>query len=522
MGYADTYMPLYEPVRYRAEDGSWHTEFFEAVERSTGDLTWDPATILSMLSFSHPCGDRTLLSEVTRQPWMSIIGPDGEPQLQPIAPHDTLFKSHDQIAADFARLVQEELVEACKGRKKVYLTLSGGMDSRISAAIICRAAEAGEIDAEIVAVTWGWALPNSADAVYGKKTAEILGIKWIFVDYKPEDLLRNVELSASRLAGLVPGIHMHRMSWFDNVPKEENAVVMATSYGDLIGRAEFGDKLLLELRNLEPADKYGLLNPRVLPRAYQLLRADILDLNDRAPGQPEYVHAEHGMYAHYARGWCAQAMGIVNRTCTAHQVLTSPRVYSYVWSIHPSLRTDHVYARVLENVNPRLLRLPWSRTNRAFMGKTEGAERGIPHLNPRLCYRWIDGVLYDRLLEDLDLDWFRDNEIFHTENVKRLCERVRTGPVDYDSWDIFIWLVTLRRLARLLEEKGKTVEAKQPDPGGEAIELPPRARPNPPSKAYLWFRNTALFRIAKPWRDKIHQYRLRRRALKEYPFKKAE
>ena len=520
MNGTENYRPLQEHVQYRAQDGSWHRKFSDALAHSGGDLTWDPAGLLSMVSFGYPCDGRTLISEIPRQPWMSTIGTDGEPKLQAIPPHDTFFKSHEELAGDFARLLRQELIEACKGYKKIYLTLSGGMDSRIMAAAVCHAANAGEIDAEITAVTWSWAAENSRDVVYGRKAAEILGINWICVEYKPEHLIQNIELSASHLACLVPGIHMHRMPWLmENAPSD--ALVIAASFGDQVGRADFMDRHLLELDYLRPSDTYGLLKPEILPGAHQLLGADLKALHDRTPGRPKYVLCEHEMFAHYCRGWCAQAMNIVTFNCGLHQVMTSPQVCSYVWSIHPSLRTDHMYAGTLELLYPKLARLPWSHTNRALMGKTEGAVGGLPREDPRQCYDWISGVLYDELRDRLDINWFCNSDVFDGESVSKLCERIRTVTLDYDAWDRFVWLVSFRLFVRHLEEMGKTVEAGKAATAGGPVELPPQTERPPMSRSRLWLRSTSLGKYLKTKRDRSNQRRVQRQALKEFPLKKS-
>jgi len=510
-----TWRPLYEPVKYRAQDGSWHRKFSDALAHSGSDLTWDPGGILSVMSLCHPCGDRTLISEIKRRPWMSTIAEDGEPHLAELPPHDTLYKSYDTIARDFGRLLRQEIVAACKGRKQVYVTLSGGMDSRVVAAVACKAAEAGEIDAKLTAVTWSWAVPNSSDTVYARKVAEILGMEWICIDYKPEHLLRNVELAADELGCLVPGMHLHRMSWFENVPKD--SLVLSASYGDSVGRGEFRGRHLLELGVLDPIGAHGVLRPHVHRYGCQLIQSDLAQLRARAPGEPEHVLREHAMYGHYMRGMIAQAMDLINSFCDLYLVFTSPEVYSYMWAIHPSYRTDYVYAGLLEEINPKLLRLPWARTNRALAGRTEGAVRGLPPDNSRQCYSWVNGVLYDKLLADLDIDWFRDSDTFDVAGIRKLCERVRHSAIEYNAWDRFVWLVSFRRFARRLEEMGKTIKTDVPETADTRAVSPVRESWRASSALWAWLHHTFLFRYLNPRRQSLRKYIARRRALKKYP-----
>src|SRR3989442_721563 len=73
-------------------------------------------------------------------------------------------------------------------------------------------------------------------------------------------------------------------------------------------------------------------------------------------------------------------MSVINHFCSVYQMFTDPRVYSYMWSLHPSLCVDEVYAVLLGRLHPNLARLPWARTNRALRGRTEGTRL---RLNPR-------------------------------------------------------------------------------------------------------------------------------------------
>ena len=161
---------LFDPPRYTAEAGRWHDGFGDAVSEAPQALTWDVAGILGVLSLGYTTGERTLLKEVREQPWLSEITPGGEPRLKPIPPHDTLDLPAKVIAEKLFHLLREEVLHACRGRERIYILLSGGLDSRIVAGVIARTLAAGELSAQCVAVTWG--MPDSRDVVYGRLTAK--------------------------------------------------------------------------------------------------------------------------------------------------------------------------------------------------------------------------------------------------------------------------------------------------------------------------------------------------------------
>jgi asparagine synthase (glutamine-hydrolysing) len=206
---------LYAPPRYRASDGSWYDAHAEAVRHSDESLTWDPAAVLSLLSFHYVCGDRTLMREIRRRPWLSSIGPEGDARLEPIPPHDTIWQSTERSAARLGSLLCDEALGVCQGRAEIYVLLSGGLDSRVVAGSMARAVREGGLDVRPVAVTWG--LTDSRDYAYARAAAELLGFEWLHLDLEPRHLRENVSDAAALLGCLVSPLHLHRMTWFANV-----------------------------------------------------------------------------------------------------------------------------------------------------------------------------------------------------------------------------------------------------------------------------------------------------------------
>ena len=498
---------LYSPVSYRAADGSWHASFFDALSCCPGPVHWDLAGVASFISFGYVCGNRTLLQEVTRKPWLSEIGPDGEPELLEIPPHGRVSKSHERIAEDLERLLRAELVSASRGRSKVCLLLSGGLDSRVVAGISAAAAADGDIEAPISAVTWG--LPDSRDVVYAKAVADALGAEWLPLDISPETLLENVEHAASELGCLVSPIHLHRMMWFREYDPE--ALVLSGSYGDSIGRAEFSRQHLLDIQPLGPRYRYGLMTPWAFEQGRKGLQGDLEELRLRTSGQPRYVLCEHEMQGHYMRGMIAHAMDVIDRSCFFYQAFTHPDVYSYMWSIHPSLRTDKVYAILLERLGRELAALPWARTNRALRGSTVGADK---RLRPAFhdYYEWTSTQLFARLSDQLDTDWLGRTGLFIPEAVEALCRNVQRRRIDETGIELFLWLLSFQRFAQLVNGLNRDILPVPADPTSR-----------PPAPPSLWNRFQALARKNRPL---VRAYRrikparqvlTRRRMLRRYP-----
>jgi len=443
---------IYQRPRYRSHAERWHQAYSGALAEGGDVFTWDTAAIMSILAFGYSCGDRTLLTEVRRQPWLSEICSDGSVQLASIPAHDTFWVSPIDIARNLMRLLREEIVTACRGRREVYLLLSGGLDSRIVAAVTAKAHQEGEIDAKPTAVTWG--REDSRDMVYGKKVADILGIEWVPVDLTVADLEDNIDNAATLLGGLVCPMHLHRMSWFKNVSPQ--ALVLAASYGDSVGRAEYSKKSLMELKKITPLNKFGLLRPSVETIAGAKLSEDLRELRNRSERQPQYVMCEVDMQGQYMRGMIGQSMSLINEYCDLYFPFTDPKVYSYMWSIHPSRRTDNVYAELLEMLDSRLARLPWARTNRALRPPTEGAEIGLSTSFHR--YReWGGELITGKLADYLRPEWFADQGVFDGCAISNLIKSVRNRSTDLRCYEVLLWLATMRRFAEHVVNSGKCV-----------------------------------------------------------------
>lgn len=452
-----TSLHLFQSPLYQDPTGRWHRSYNDALAGCDRQLTWDPAAVLSLLSFGYVCGDRTLLREIRRRPWLSYIADDGTVRFDKIPPHDTLWQPYPDIAANLVSLLCEEATEVCQEHNEMYLLLSGGLDSRITAGIIAKLYREGRLQSKPVALTWG--LEKSRDVVYARAVADVLGFEWQHIDIAPKDLAHNIETAALLLGCLVEPEHLHRMTWFENV--SNSALVLASSYGDSVGRGEFSGRHILELDGLRPANFLGLLNHRVAALAFEDLLADIRNIHERAPGQPDYVAFEHEMQGHYMRGMIGHAMSVINHYCTVYQMFTHPKVYTYMWSIHPALRTDHIYEEVLEQLDKGLARLPWARTNRALRGRTEGARADLlPDFADYAA--WISGLLFEELRTYIDPEWFAETGLFDPDRIRELNHLIRgTGGAHrihgYKPHQIWVWLACFRRFAEWIHQNGKRV-----------------------------------------------------------------
>ena len=463
MSELESSLHVYQPPLYRGAKGGWKKSFVDAAAECEGDLTWDPAAVLGIMSFNYVCGDRTLVNEVKRQPWLSEIGPDGEVRLEEIPKHGRIWQNHSEIIKEFNDLLWQEALEVCKGRKEIYLLLSGGMDSRIVAGTLSMLCEEGSLDVKPVCVTWG--LEDSRDVVYGRKVAEILGFEWVHLNLTKEDLCYNIYELPIAMGSMASPIHLHRIGWFEKVSPD--ALVLASSYGNHANRSEYSGRHLLELDYLRPVNRFGLIRREVLKSAYDGIMQDLGNLRDRSRGQPKYAVCENEMLGHYMRNMIGHVMSVIDRYCKVYQMFTHPKLYSYIWSIHPALRDKSICAELLGRFHPRLAHVPWARTNRAFKGRTTGARSGLRrHF---LDYSvWGGGDMYDEINEYVDPEWFAETGIFDADGIRALAEEVRVGAngkgrYGYMPHEKWLWLASFRSMAEHLGSLGKHCKTVRDD-----------------------------------------------------------
>jgi hypothetical protein len=509
---------LYEPTLYRVANASWHRNYADAVECGPTRLTLDPAAVLSILSFNYCCGDRTLLNEVKRRPWLSKLDEDGDPTLQEIPSHGTTWQSISEIAANLRRLLFHEAIRACRDRSQVYVLLSGGLDSRVIAGIIAELVREGRLSCQPVAVTWG--LRDSRDVVYSRMVAEVTGFESVHIELSPDSIRQNIETVATELGCLVPPHHLHGMLWFTKASKD--ALVLAGSYGDGIGRGEYSGRHILQQRYLSPVNSFGLLKQEIAGFAYSELMKDLQALHNRVLGRPEYVQCEHEQQCHYMRGMIAHAMSIINKYCRVYQMFTDPSVYAYMWSLHPALRTDDVYAALLQKLDERLLRIPWARTNRALSGATACTQSNLrPDFHEYV--KWIRGPLYHELYRYVDPEWFNAVGIFDAEKIQVLRRDVRyCRHAVFNLYDSWLWLASFRRFVEYLGQLGRSVEVDKMD-ATTSTQTVCRMSHGPSRLVRLILGRSLVLNAALKWMRGItrrgRRERLMRKSRRRYPTK---
>ncbi|MFH0281935.1 asparagine synthase-related protein [Vibrio alginolyticus] len=189
----------------------------------------DPISVMEFLMKNYIFSNRTMVQGIERTPWMAKrASKDSESwSYLDLPPHLKDKKSSPEVAKKLKQLLEIEALEFLNGKRNIGILLSGGMDSRIVAAIVRELQVTGKYTGDVTALTWG--LKDSRDVVYAQRIAQSFG--WEF-SYKPlteEVLYNNIFLTAERGAEYSP-VHLHAMADVSKTIGIDG--ILAGSYGE--------------------------------------------------------------------------------------------------------------------------------------------------------------------------------------------------------------------------------------------------------------------------------------------------
>lgn len=465
--------PIFERPRFRAKDGSWHAAFMDAVVASGPEVTLDEAAIAAILTLGYPTGDRTVFREVTRQPWLSRQTGDEPPRLGQPPAHGTLWRRPKTVARRLIERLDRELVGATADAREIVLLLTGGLDSRIAALVLCAARDRGDLTAPLRAVTWGTG--ESRDVAYAGRLARLLRLPWEHIPLGPEHVLENVSAASHMLGVACSPLHLHRMPALAALGP--GTVIIAASYGDGIGRAEFSGRHLLELPPLALQDRFNPCSPGAWQAARRGVAADLRTLHLRNPDAPAYALREYEMQGFYMRNMLAHAMCVMEGGgARLVQAFTSPGVYGEMWSLHPAARNDRVYGHALSILSAEAAAMPWARTNRALRGATRGVVPGAT----RAYHRYADWTMQTHLsalVERWPHAWLRESRIVDAAAVDAWRAPGRAKERPFVQVQNVAWLASLGELLDELRSRGVAVREDLEEPATIGSTA---SRPTPP------------------------------------------
>lgn len=410
----------------------------EAIDLQDSAFEIDTASVSQMLSLNHMLGDRTIIKDISKSPWMGI-------------PNDTasdfnyfkkIFHKEEKVApkeiADkLYILLRNEIKNYIADNKKIGILLSGGMDSRMVAGVLNDLVKDKSIHVDsITAYTWGNV--GSRDVEYSKRICELLGwhLKHYTVD--SQDLWNNIHLSAQNGCEY-SGMHLHAIPQIlEDIDVE---IMLAGSFGDSIGRAEYSGKRVTELKPfIKRRRNFGyLIDKRIYENSLKSWQFDINKYHNLFKENKRYQQYELDYQLHYMRRMLNPCIGLLNNKCTVAQVFTSPEIFQYIWSIHPKCRNDDTYTYLLKKMCSDLYQIPWART-----GLLYGKKTGIPDHFKKSHHNYsayIQNELFPLIESELKSSLIY--EFINKNSVEIILKMIKSYPNNnFDYLERMTWLVS--------------------------------------------------------------------------------
>lgn len=392
-------------------------------------------------------GDKTLISSIRRTPWFAKCPPAENGVEYGTPPHHGSRKaSCREIAEELYVALRREIAEYVKGSKTIGILLSGGMDSRVVASVL------KEIQKEtsgftVVALCWG--NPNSRDPVYAKRIAERYDWDCRHFAVTCDTLKENIEVCADEGCFCSPG-HLHAMPAVARSVRELGVeCVLAGSYGDSIGRAEYSG---VRVENLCPLKRclrnwFGLIRPGVYAACRRQSLREIERYHVRFAGRNTRAVRELDYQLHYMRNMLGTCMSILNRATRLRQVFTHNCVVSLMWSLANPCRTNEVYKELLCRVDAALLDVPWARTGKRYLdecGEPDGLAKSFHEYS-----EWVRHELASYIEETIFDGELEKTGVFNMDQVRFVVAQNRKARMIHGRMEeIILWLSSLSAFLR--------------------------------------------------------------------------
>lgn len=445
------------------KEGLIHTEdkFNEIIKAHKRPKVIDVLAISEILNTNYIFGDRTIIQGINKSPWMAAPNDNYTDWTYHHVPshHERGF-DENEIAEELFKRLLDEILSYTEGKNKIGILLSGGMDSRIVAGLLDYLIQNGKLpkQVEITALTWGNS--DSRDVIYARKIAELLNWEWKHYVVSAEDLRNNIDEVAKNGCEFSP-LHLHALPQMrvDN----ELDCVLAGSYGDSVGRAEYSS---VKVRNLKSVahnfrNVGSLLKHTAFNQTKRGYLSDLDKYHQLFPQKMKYQQYEQDYQLHYMRRMLNPCMKFIGNHNPLFQAFTAPEVFGYMWSLKPELRNDSIYSRILKKINPDLAQIPWARTGLPYgaqEGKTDSYSK-VHHSYKKL----IDVDLYEEIKNLVLSDEIKSIEIFNIESLKyslKLIKEVTHTKHWYE--EKLIWIASLAKAVSYYNIKSSKGYKKQP------------------------------------------------------------
>lgn len=438
----------YLVTKYQYYNLNNSTKLYNGFKEGISDTeisTLDTTAILEYMKWGYILSDRTMIKDIKRTPWLSK--PNGEQwERSFIKRYNTEYISDESTLLNkFIELSLDEISKFLIDKSSIGILLSGGMDSRICAMLINELIKKGDFKGSVVGITWGD--ENSRDVQYSRKICKIFNWESVVLPIDENILLNNIDVVAEYGAMASP-IHLHNMVGVSKLEGFDG--ILAASYGDSIGRAEYSGVHISNLKPMAEKKLYSkelLLNKKMVKISKDEAYNDIATYyynKDEWNGRTEFDYQ-----AFYMRNKLQWVMDIINEKIPLHQIFTSPEVYKFIFSLKWELRNNRIYEKMLKIMEPRLLEIPWARTGTIY-GSFNCKPLDNYKKNFHEYHRWIRNDLR-KPIKDLILSKDIENTgIFDMDAIDTIYsiypKRSKNSLNIYDEW--FIWIASIAKMLK--------------------------------------------------------------------------
>jgi len=400
----------------------------------------DPAAVVCKTGMRYLLGDRTLIRNVRRAPWMARLHDNGTWEPVELPNHGMARPEPVEFVPRLIEALLKEADSYVGHLETVGILLSGGMDSRVTAGVLRQLQLTAGVPNRVVAITWG--REDSRDVIYAGRIARLFNWEMIHFPLDANTLAENIEIAGLAGAEVAP-FHLHAMPKVAQL-KGIDAII-ASSYGDSVGRAEFSGRKITNLKPILPKkiDPFGLLRHSALRDSLDLLKEDA-SLSIPFSGNAYTVRRhEVDQEMHYMRRMLQSCMLHIAKRIPLYQMFTAPEVFGLMWDLDPAVRDNSWYEHLLHQLPGDLLDIPWARTGRPYM-QSSGKSDGLPKLN-HAYGTWLREDLRELIVTSVNSDVIRGMGLFNDAalgNALKIWEKSTTKSTN--SLDEFMsWLASL-------------------------------------------------------------------------------
>jgi asparagine synthase (glutamine-hydrolysing) len=410
----------------------------------------DTISIIEFINRFYFFGDRTIIKGLYNTPWLSYLKEE-QWITDIVLDKKTNINSEKEFMETFLTLVENEIIDYIGNSKEIGILLSGGMDSRIVAAIINKLNIENKIQVNITALTWG--IDSSRDVIYAKRICDLYNWNFKHFDLTPNVLETNIQIAAQNGCSYSP-VHLHAMNAISKVKDVD--LILAGSFGDSIGRAEYSGKHASNITSIGKGlvNKFSLVKHGLYIDNINKTQSDLEQYYIKHPRKNKYSLYELELQIHYMRKELNSCMAIINNKIPLHQVFTSPEVYNFVLNTDLKFRNDRLYYLLLDKVDKRLLNIPWARTGKPYLQDSCKADnyskeyhsygKWIKHELSKM----IENKIYNGNIEKLNI--FNMSTIDNMIKYNKKYGTAKLNRVD----ELLIWLASLSDMVNLYDIEG--------------------------------------------------------------------